>query len=159
MGGWQSTATNPNPAEKGYYDVRKERNNNKDDTIIIPVDFSKHADDAFECGYSIWCCLLQCSTYVRKSFQWSLNQLFRHAFIFVGFILCIYYGKQRRMCWGDIDFHLLNFMWICGLFSKLASRFQVRAWYAFIFDTSCLLVVYHYYPFFDALVSRLVSAN
>ena len=87
MGGWQSTTPNPNTAEKGCYDVRKERNNNKDDTIIIPVDFSKHADDAFECGYSFWCCLLQCSTYVHKSVQWCSNRCFRHAFIFVCFVI------------------------------------------------------------------------
>ena len=83
MGGWQSTATNPNPAEKGYYDVRKERNNNKDDTIIIPVDFSKHADDAFECGYSI----LVLFTTELNIFSMIFKSFFGHAFIFFGIII------------------------------------------------------------------------
>ena len=65
MGGWQSANPYPDMKEKGYYDVRRERNNNKEDTIIIPVDFSKHADDAFECGYL--CCFLYSSPYAYNS--------------------------------------------------------------------------------------------
>ena len=52
MGGWQSASPNPDTKDEGFHDVMRVRNNNRDEIVIIPVDFSKHAEDAFECGYS-----------------------------------------------------------------------------------------------------------
>ncbi len=68
MGGWQSTPTEP--ADKSYYEAKQERNNNKDDIVIIPVDFSKHAEDAFECLYLSFIVFNQ--IYASKNFDDSL---------------------------------------------------------------------------------------
>ena len=95
MGGWQSAYPNPDVKEKSYYDVRKERNNNKEDVIVIPVDLSKHADDAFECGYSLYCISVVFTTCAR----WSI-QLAEISFI-------------NQLCWGLVI--VLNTLVICSI--------------------------------------------
>ncbi len=73
MGGWQSANPDPNVAEKTAFDIRREGNNNRNDIIIIPVDFSKHAEDAFDCEYrdllggSVWI-----DSHARGGFLWLL---------------------------------------------------------------------------------------